>query len=179
MRTSRIEPEHAERAPTQAALRMLRRGRQQLIQRTQVRTGNLFRTLYEYDELPASRALIMEREAVEWADRHVALIRESVRRRPDGTPREREGVAEERAMLRAQRLLLRGLLDSNSVTPATASLLTDYSALLSRLIDAADHDQRDYNDLLTALARHRALYRRACHDAQAYFTDGLATEPDN
>ena len=74
-------------AATVRTAALLRRGRAQLVERTLVRDRALFDALYDYDESPALRALLFEREAVGWVDSHADLIRDAVARTPDGAPR--------------------------------------------------------------------------------------------
>ncbi len=151
---------------TVATANMLLRGREQLIKRTQTRNSSLFNVLYDSEETPALQALLFEREAVGWVDLHVNLIQEGVARQSCGAPIDDTAASVERAMIQAQDKLLRRLLNISCTTEATAGLLSNYHALLSRLISGAVRDQVDYEDLLSAQARHRAIYRRARDSAE-------------
>lgn len=153
-------------AATALAADVLRQGRWRLVGRTQVRTSSLFETLYDYDESPAFRSLLFEREAVAFIDDHVNLIRDAVTRTADGRPEGQEARNAEGLLLEVQVRLLKQILGLSKLSAVTTSLLSDYQALLTRLINNAVRNQTDYEALLASGSLHRALYRRARQKAE-------------
>ena len=155
--------------PTQHTAELLRVGREQLVERTLLRNHDLFRALYNLDRSPAQRALIFEREAVMWIDSHGDLIDRITGRSSTDEPLDEIALATERLALRAYAALLNCMLGDEAPVPRTTlatRILVQRRLLLDRLIQFAEQDQADYEDLLTARARDNALYRRALREAE-------------